>query len=432
MPLFGQNDTLILTLDDAVQLALQKNREIKVAALEVEKSHKKIKEVRGNLLFSIDATGQYTRNIKKPVIFLPPGTPFSPPGGGPAILEIGYNNSYTGSISASLPIFMKSIYDGLKLAKENLQLSRESYRESEINTVANVKKAFYTVLLTRNLRDFMRMSLKDAEENLENVRKMHQRGLVADYDLIKAEVQVENLRPNVIQAEDNYKLALDALKVAIGLNSEQKIEVQGKLIYKGISHIPSLEEAIQKLLSNNPTLMKLNWQSKITKTNISLAKSEFYPSLVAFANYQYQTQANDFKFSDYFWVKTSLIGLQLQIPLFHGLSRVAKVQQAELTHRQVLEQQDEINEKLKTQLQSILYKIKQAKKRIEVQQKSIHQAELGYQIASSRYKNGLGTQLEVNDAEVALTQARFNFAKAIYDFLIAQTEYEQLIGENNK
>jgi len=428
---FPQENTVMeLTLDKAISLALDQNRDIKVAELEVEKSHKKVKESFGNLLPSFDASGQYTRNIKKPVIFLPPGTPFGPPGGGPTVMEIGYDNSYNGTISASLPIFMKQIYSGLKLSKQNLKLSKESYRESKINTISNVKKAYYGVLLTRELRDFMRMSLKDAEDNLENVRKMHKQGLVADYDLLKAEVQIENLKPNVMQAEDNYKLAIDGLKIAIGLNSDVEIKVLGQLKYNENAQIPTLDEALTELLAHNTTLRKLYFQTELTKTSIELAKAEFYPSLVAFGNYQYQTQADDFKFSDYYWVKTAMVGLQLQIPLFHGLSRVAKVQQAELSHRQVMEQQSAVTEAIKTQLHSVLYKMAQAKKRIEVQKKSIEQAQLGYRIAQSRYKNGLGTQLEVNDAEVALTQARFNYAKAVYDFLVATVDYKQLVGKS--
>ena len=433
VPSFAQqNQPLKLTLNQAVQLALEKNRDIKVAELEVEKSHKKINETKGSLLPSFDISGQYTRNIKKPVIFLPPGTPFGPPGGGPTILEIGYDNSYTGAVSASLPVFIKSVYSGLKLSKKNLELSKESYRESRINTIGNVKKAFYGVLLTRELRDFMRMSLQDAEDNLENVRKMHKQGLVADYDMIKAEVQVENLKPGVMQAEDNYELALDGLKITMGLESDQEITVMGELKYDEDARIPTLEEALTELLTQNTTLRKLQLQTELTKTGIGLAKAEFYPSLIAFGNYQYQTQANDFKFSDYYWVKTSMVGLQLQFPLFHGLSRIAKVQQAQLTHRQVLEQQTSVTEAMKTQLQSVLYQMTQAKKRIDVQNKSIEQAALGYKIAKSRYQNGVGTQLEVNDAEVALTQARFNYAKAVYDFLVASVDYDQLIGKSRK
>ncbi len=433
-----QNPVLELTLEKAIDLALEKNGDIKVAGLEVEKSDKRITETRGYLLPSLDISGQYVRNIQKPVIFLPPGPPFGLPGSEQTVLEIGYDNAYTGTISASLPLFMMSVYKSLELAKENLELSKEAYRESVVTTVSKVKKAFYSSLLTRALRNFMRLSYKDAQDNLENVRRMHKQGLIADYDLIKAEVEVENIQPLLMQSEDNYQLAKDALKISIGLNAEQEIEVKGelqfvdeggKLQFKTDIQIPTMDEAMTALQEQNTTLRKLSLQSHLTETNIELAEAEFYPSLVAFGNFQYLTQANDFGFSNYNWVKTSMVGIQLQVPLFRGLSRTAKLQQAKLTHLQLNAQQYAVTEAIKTKLRSVLYRLNQTKKRIETQEKSISQAEKGYKIAQSRYENGMATLLEVNDARVAQTQARFNYAKAVYDFLIAYTDYEELIGE---
>ena len=437
-----EKPVLQITIDKAIELALEKNGDIKVAGLEVEKSDKRISETRSYLLPSIDINGQYVRNIQKPVIFLPPGPPFGMPGSTqPTVLEIGYDNAYTGTISTSLPLFMMSVYKSLELARENLELSKESYRESVVTTVSKVKRAFYSVLLTRAMHNFMQLSYNDAKENLENVRRMHKQGLIADYDLIKAEVEVENIQPMVMQAEDNYHLALDGLKISIGLNADQEIEVKGELqfvdeggnlIFKTDIQIPTMDEALNTVLEQNTTLRKLSLQSKLTDTNIELAKAQFYPSLIGFGNFQYLTQANDYSFQDYNWVKTSMVGVQLQIPLFRGLSRTAKLQQAKLTHLQLNARKDVITEAIKTKLRSILYRLKQTKKRIEIQEKSISQAEKGYKIAQSRYKNGIATLLEVNDARVAQTQARFNYAKAVYDFLIAYTDYEELIGQTKK
>jgi len=437
--LHAQNQVLRLTLDKAIELALEKNGDIKVASLEVEKSDERITESRGYLLPSLDINGQYIRNIQKPVIFLPPGPPFGMPGSTqPTVLEIGYNNAYTGTISASLPLFMMSLYKSLELARENLELAKESYRESVVTTVSKVKRAFYSVLLTRAMHNFIQLSYDDAKENLENVRRMHKQELIADYDLIKAEVEVENIQPMVMQAEDNYHLALDGLKISIGLDADQEIEVEGalqfvdeggKLKFETDIQIPTMDEALNAVLEQNTTLRKLSLQSKLTDTNIELAKAQFYPSLIGFGNFQYLTQANDYSFRDYNWVKTSMVGVQLQIPLFRGLSRTAKLQQAKLTHLQLIAQKDVIAKAIKIKLRSVLYRLNQTKKRIEIQEKSISQAEKGYKIAQSRYKNGIATLLEVNDARVAQTQARFNYAKAVYDFLIAYTDYEELIAQ---
>ncbi len=302
-----------------------------------------------------------------------------------------------------------------------------AYHGSRVNIIAEVKKAFYGVLLAGEVRDLTQMSFKNAEENLENVRQLHQQGLVAEYDLIRAEVQVENLKPVVLQVENNFELAKNKLRITIGLEASQEIEIEGKLTYENPIEVPSFDKALEEVMTNNPDLRQLDIQIKMAHEAITLEKSSHYPSLAAFGNYQYQTQSNDFKFPDYTWVKTMFVGLQLQVPIFNGFGIMARVNQAKLGLSQAEERRKAFTEAIKTQLESVIYRIEQAKKRIEGRTKTIAQAELGYEIARTRYTNGLGTQLEVNDADLALMQARVNYVQAVYDYKVALTDYEQLM-----
>lgn len=423
---WGQDDRAMkLTLDKALRVALDRNKQIRIAQLEVKKSQAQLMEARSNLLPKLNASGQYLRNIEKPVMFLPPGTPFGSDGG-PAILEIGYDNSYTGTVSATLPLFSNAIYSGIRLSKRGVELSEEAYHGSKMNIITDVKKAFYGVLLAGEVKDLTNMSFENAEENLENVRRLQQQGLVAEYDFIRADVQVENLRPLVLRAENNYELAKNRLRITIGLDASRQIEIEGELAYEKPIEVLSLEEALQKVMANNSSLRLLDIQVAMLREAVTLERSSHFPSLAVYGNYQYQTQANNFQFSDYTWVKTMFIGLQLQVPIFNGFGTMARVNQAKLSLSQAEEQQKAFTEAIKTQLESVIYRIEQAKKSIEGQTKAITQAELGYDIAKSRYTNGLGTQLEVNDADLALMQARVNYVQSVYDYKVALTDYEQL------
>ena len=419
---FAQNSKLTLTMDEAINLALEKNSELKIASLEVEKSEQKLREARSGLFPKIDLSGQYQRYINKPVIFLPPGSPFGP------TLEIGSDNSYNAAAQLSLPLFALPLYEGISLASDALAIAEQNYSSVKNKIVGDVKKSFLAVILTRETKEVMQQSLKNAEENFENIKRLNAAGTLSDYDVLRAEVQVENLKPVVLQMENNYKLSLEALKVAIGLDANQNIDVVGDMDFDESYKLPTEQEIIEELLQNNPQLAILDKQVQLNDRNVSLEQAAYFPSLAGFGNYQYQTQANDFKFSDYRWVKTFVLGLQLQIPIFNGFKTQSRVSQAEIGLNQAIEQKRNLTEAIKTQALSILYRVQQAVIRIQGQNKTVRTAQEGYEIAKRRLENNVGTQLEVNDAELALRQAKLNRLQAIYDFKVAEADLETVLG----
>jgi len=415
-------ETSQLSLDRAIILALEKNADLKVAELEVNKSNEKVREARSGLFPKIDVSGQYQRYLDKPVIFLPPGSPFG------TTLKIGSDNSFSASASFSIPLFSYTLFEAIALSSDYLALTEQSYLAAKNKVVGDVKKAFLAALLTSETRDVMRSSLVNAEENFENVKRLNSAGTLSDYDLLRAEVQVENLRPLILQMDNNHKLALEALKVAIGLDAGMDISVTGNLEDGFSSVTPKEEDVIDEFLKNNPQLAILDYQVRLNDRNITIETSSYFPTLAGFGSYQYQSQANDFKFSDYNWVKTSIIGLQLSVPIFNGFKTAAKINQAEIGLKQSQEQKRNLTEALKTQTLSILYRLQQAAIRIKGQDKTVLQAQEGFNIAKTRLENSLATQLEVNDAELALRQAKLKRLQAIYDYKIAEAELETILG----
>jgi outer membrane protein TolC len=413
----------ILSLDEAINLAIEKNADLKIAELELNKSEEKLREARSGLFPKIDINGQYQRNIFKPVIFLPSGSPLG------ETLEVGSDNSLTAAAQLSMPLFSWSLYKGIGLASDALAITQENYRSIKNKVVGDVKKAFLAVILTRETKNVMQQSLRNAEDNFENVKKLTNAGTLSDYDLLRAEVQVENLKPTVLQMENNYTLSLEALKVAIGLDANQNIDIVGDMEFTEPYQIPSKQDIIDELITNNPQIAILDNQVKLNDQNITLEESGHFPTLAAFAAYQYQTQANDvIKVLDYEFIKTFYVGLQLQIPIFNGFKTTSRVSQAEIGLSQSLEQKRNFTEAVKTQALSILYRIEQAVKRIEGQNKTVSQAAEGYEIAKRRLANNIAIQLEVNDAELALRQAKLNRLQAIYDLKVAEADLETVLG----
>ncbi|AFH50556.1 Outer membrane protein [Ignavibacterium album JCM 16511] len=422
LSMFGQSNQLTLTMDEAINLALEKNSELKIAKMEVDKSEQKLREARSGLFPKLDLNGQYQRYIDKPVIFLPPGSPLG------RTLVIGSDNSYLAAAQLSLPLFALPLYEGIGLASDALAIAEQNYLSVKNKIVGEVKKSFLAVILTRETKDVMKQSLKNAEDNFENIKRLNAAGTLSDYDVLRAEVQVENLKPIVLQMENNYKLSLEALKVTIGLDANQNIDVVGDMEFDESYKLPTEQEVIEELLKNNPQLAILDKQVQLNDRNVSLEQAAYFPSLAGFGNYQYQTQANDFKFSDYNWVKTFVLGLQLQVPIFNGFKTQARVSQAEIGLNQSVEQKRNLTEAIKTQALSVLYRVQQALIRIQGQNKTVRTAQEGYEIAKRRLENNVGTQLEVNDAELALRQAKLNRLQAIYDFKVAEADLETVLG----
>lgn len=420
--LFGQpNSKISLSIDEAVNLALEKNADVKVAILEVEKSEEKIREAKSGLFPKLDISGQYQRYLEKPVIFLPPGSPFG------STLKIGSDNSYNATASLSVPLVSFTLYEGISIANEGKAIANQNLRFIKNKVATDVKKAFYLSLLLKETKDVLNQSLLNAKDNLDNIKKLNQGGLISDYDVLRAEVQYENLKPTVLQAENNYNLSLEALKVSIGLPSDVNLEITGSLEYNN-KPFGDNQEIMKDVLFNNPQLALLDLQQKISEKNVSLETTAYYPSLAGFGSYQYQAQADNFNFNKYKWVNTFLLGIQLQIPVFNGFKTDARISQAEIGLNQISEQKRNLSEAIKTQTLSIIYKIDQAKIRIDGQDKTIKLAEEGYQIAKRRLENNLGTQLELNDAELALRQAKLNKLQAIYDLLTAEADLENVLG----
>ncbi len=422
--LFGQDGgKIVIDLNKAVQLALDKNSSIKIAKMDIGKAEEKLRETHSGFYPQLDATGQYQRYIDKPVIFLPPGSPFG------TTLKIGADNSYSGGFSLGMPVFSMALINGSGLAETGVELTRANLNAAKVKTAGEVQKAYLAVLLVRELKEVMNQSLKNAEDNLGRIRNLNKRGLLSNYDLLRAEVQVENLKPAVLQAENNYKLSVDGLKVTIGLEANTEIEVTGELSAQDGGKVPEIGNVMQDVISNNPQLSLLEKQIELSEGSVSLEKTAYIPSLAAFGNYQYQAQANDFKIGDYKWVKTFLVGLQLQVPVFHGFRTESKIEQAKITLSQANEQKSGFLNSIRTQAQSIIYRIEQAIIRIEAQSKTVNQAGEGYSIAKSRLDNGLATQLEVNDAELALRQSKLNRLQAVYDLGVAESDLGVLTGK---
>ncbi len=188
---------------------------------------------------------------------------------------------------------------------------------------------------------------------------------------------------------------------------------------------------ILRLSEDYPLVKQLNIQESLLDKNVTIQRSDYFPSLSLFGMYDFQSQDNTLDFKNYNWAKSFAVGLQLNYTLFDGFARGSRIEQAIIDKEKIGLTRRKVEEGLKIQILQAGLKMDEAKKRIKAQEKNLEQADKTIKIAQTRYKNGVGTQLELIDTQAAFTFAQTNYAQAIYDYLIAKAEWENAVSLEN-
>ena len=419
-------DTLNLTLAQAITIALEKSWDIQIANEDVKRAEEQINEAYANAFPRLEFSGRYIRNIKSPVLFIPANTPFNE-SDQTLTIELGSKNSYDLGLSISQVVYNQKVNTAIQIASEYSEYSKFGEKSTKQQIINSVKKAFYNVLLMQELLVVSNQNYAVAKATLENVSALYKQGIVSEYDFLRSEVQVANVQPFLIQTENNLELAKNYLKNLLALDLDKPIKLIGEFAFE---EVPSsfIDQFSEEAIDNNPLINQLRVQSSLLEKNITIQRSDYFPSLAFFGQYQFQSQDNTFNFKEYNWAKTFFVGLQLSYTLFDGFSRGARIEQAIIDKQKVDLSRMKFEEGLKIQILQAKMKMNDAKKRIFAQEKSLQQAEKALKIAQSRYKNGVGTQLELIDTQAALTFAKTNHAQAIYDYLIAKSDWEYAVS----
>ena len=418
---------MVLTLEKAIEVALGQNKDVLIADQDRLKSDAQIGEAWSGALPQISFGGGYTRNVKKPVLFLPPNTPGLNPTNSTKSFEIASDNSYQLGIQLAQPLFSRKVGVALEIAQTYDQYTQEGYRATQQSVVLNVKKTFYGVLLSRQLVEANRQALEVVRANYENVKALYNNGAAAEFDMLRSEVQLANTEPMLISAENNFVLAKNALKSLLSIPLEQEIDVEGDFVFEPMD-AAVLNESARTAVSQNPLLGQLTLQESMLEKNITIERSNYYPTLSLTGAYMWQTQDNTYQFSNYNWAKILTVGVSMSYSIFDGFRTSERIQQAVTDKEKVRYTRLKVEEGLRIQVQSTELKMAEAQRRIEGQEKNVGQAKKAVHIAQTRFKSGVGTQLELMDAQVAMTRTQTNYAQAIYDYLVAKAEWQYAMG----
>ena len=451
----GGSAPTVLTLDDAVRIALSENLAVRVADKDIERAEYARKGTYAALFPQIDGSASYSRTIKKQVMYMDfdmgslggfggkeTGTEETPseaetkagddggkrPAGGG--IEVGRWNTYSAGIQASMPIVNAQLWKSLKISGQDVELAVEKARSSRLQTVTQVKQAFFGVLLAKEAFKVYKEVYENALDNFQQTEKRYNVDKASELEYQRAKSSVQNAIPNVYDSENAIVLGLWQLKAVMGIDLDEDIDVSGSLMDYSETMFRGIVENEGIGLERNSTLRQLAIQAEELANTIKMQQYASLPSLALSFSYSINAMANDFKFSTYNWSPYSAVGLSMSIPIFAGGRRSNAVKQTRNQHEQLLLQTENTERQLKVSIRQYLNQMETAMKNFNAAESGVETARKAYDIAAKSYNLGRSTITDLNDAQLALTQALLAQSQSVYNYVIAKANLEQTLGKD--
>ena len=407
----------------SIELALSENPTIRIAEMEVARYDYVKRQTWGTLLPQVALNGQINHTFIKQNM----SKGFS--------LGGDQYTTISGAVEATMPLFAPAVYRTLKMNDTQMAAAVEAARASRVDLVAEVRKAFYNILLAEQSLAVLLESQATVQRTVDDTELQYRNGLMSEYDLLTAQVQLSNLKPTIIQTENSIAVAKRLLKMYLSIPETVDIEVEG--------HLDALRDAVLEGtdglstdVSENTDLRALELQEELLFRQLRVANAGRWPTVGLFGNFTLSgNNMGSFNFQDmsvvqdgYYWQNPLYAGVQLSVPLFAGLTKMNRSRELKNQLAQIGEQRDYLRRQIDVQVRSALNDLVTARETMFAQERTVEQARKAYGISDTRYRAGAGTILELNSAQLAQTQAQLNFSQAIYDYLMAKAEYDRIVG----
>ena len=431
-----------LSLQESIDMAMAENLSVKATQEKVNTAEQKIKEAIAAMLPSLSASGSYTYFGKLPtmVFDIDPSMFGLPPelletmGGGaqaqgdaqPNEIPVGQEDTYRAGLALQQPIFMwGKLYNNYKQSKLNLEAASQELEAVRQQVILDVTTSFYGILLTEQLVKVAEMAVEQVQAHVKTAQDLVDAGMATNFDLLRAKVQLANIKSQFIRARNGLRLSEDSFKSIIGMELGAQVSVQGELVYQPVEL--NLDELLMSAMENRPEIKQLQLQEQAGKKLVSLVKAGSKPNLMFVANHDWESYADTP--GDVFdrdeWKRSWNVTLALNVPIFDGLATRARVKQAESGLRQIQIGMDQLMDGIGLEVRAAYLSFQESQEVLKAQEEAVQQAEESLRIANLRYGNGMLTSVELMDAELAFTQSQTNSFNALYDYTVALAKLEK-------
>ncbi|WP_192822126.1 TolC family protein [Rufibacter sp. LB8] len=409
------------TLQQAVQYALAHKAAVQNAKLDVESAKARVGEVRAIGLPQVTGGVDYSNNLAIQRVFLPAAFVGDPTPGAVIAAPFGTRHSNSLALNGSQLLFDGSYLLGLKAASVYTQLSEKSLQQTEIQTADAVTRAYYTILITDARAGLVYQNLVRLDSMLRETRILNQNGFVEKIDVDRLEVTRNNLQTERTKLKNLQELGYNLLKFQMGMPQAQAITLTGTIQ----EAIVMAEEQNQQINYGNRveySLLQVNKQ--LATLDLKNKRAGYLPRLVLTGRYGVNTASDDlgdiFTPDNYFQFAT--VGLGIQVPVFDGFSKKYQIQQSRIALQKIDVGAKELENTIDLQVAQANTNLRNAKVQIEAQERNRALAQEVVRVAQIKYREGVGSSIEVLNAETSLKEAETNYFSALYDLIISQVD----------
>ena len=400
---------IALTVRDARQRAVLANRRFLSAKEEVSKASGQIAQARAGIFPDVSVNGSWDHNFKIPELLIQSDNETMR-------LKMGFNNSFGASVQIQQALWEGGkVLNAWAIAKLYREYTSDNLLRAEDEIVYNADVLFYSAILQRSNLEVIQKSLQAAEENLAVVEKLYAKGMVSEFELLRAKVERSNLQPSLLQAESDLNMSQRTLKSFLGIALRDTIQLVEETDDTSLAALPSTEQLTQSALEKRPDLMAAGHLRQMADKAIGVEKADYQPKLDGYARWSWSAQSDQFRLNQN-TSSSATAGLSLNIPIWKGGRVGGAVAYRRAEYRQATFAEAQMKDDVTLEVEEARDRLVQAKKSLDVQKETIAQAEEGLRIANLRYAQNVGTQLEVLSAQAALSQARRAHAAALFFF----------------
>ncbi|MEL6651515.1 MAG: TolC family protein [Bacteroidota bacterium] len=447
----AQDGIQLLSLEDCVQYAQENNLSLKNARFDEYIAASSVKEVTAMGLPQIRASADLNYFVELPTqilpgffntqqgVFVQDGQPFlatlidpetmQPIAGDPIEAQFGFPWQSTVGISAQQLIADGSFFLGLAAAKAYVDLAQRNTERTREQLVYDVTKAYYSALMAEEQLKLLEANLARLETLYNETKVLNENGFVEKIDVDRLQISYTNLSLEREKIKRFAKLGQDLLKFQMGMPIDTEIALTEE-ISKMVAE-PALDPLGSFSAQNRAEYSLLSSQLELESYNYRRHKVGYLPSIYAFGSYQYQAQRDEFNLfsTDEKWFPISVVGLQINIPLFDGLAGYQRMQQSEIKMKQIENQRLLFEQSAMLEARKASSDLWNAYNNVQAYQRNLELAQKVYKVSQIKYKEGVGSSLELNDAETTLQEVEANYLSAVFEYLLAQTDLRKALGE---